>query len=279
MNEDIYIQHNRKFYDAVTDAWIFILGKNLHYGYFETDDMSLDDASELLIERLSSHGNINENSSILDVGCGIGTPAIRLARKFNCRILGISTSQRGVNLANISAKQHNLQEKISFQLADALHNKLADNSFDLAWQMESSHLIANKRKLFSETFRVLKSKGKLLLCDLILKNELNFAEIYKYRKELSILEKSFGKTKMITLDNYRAILKETGFTDIKTFDISQYTYPTVHCWRENISKNKSRILEFFSETTVNCFMQSCDILSSFFQDNILGYGIVTAQSR
>ncbi len=31
-----------------------------------------------------------------------------------------------------------------------------------------------------------------------------------------------------------------------------------------------------NEKMVNYFIQSCDILSSFFKENILGYGIVTA---
>ena len=277
MGEDIYIQHNRKFYNTVTDAWVYILGRNFHYGYFKEDNMPLDNASDLLIELLASHGTINECSSILDVGCGIGTPAIRLAKKFNCRVTGISTSQKGVELANVEARHNNVHKKVFFKLADALNNELEDNLFDFVWQMESSHLIANKEKLFSENYRVLNRKGKLLLCDLILKEELSFAEIFRYRKELYILEKTFGKAKMITLDNYKSILAEAGFKDIETIDISQYVYPTPICWRENIFKNNDIISQLFGETLVDYFIQSCDILSSFFKDNILGYAIVTAR--
>ena len=112
---------------------------------------------------------------------------------------------------------------------------------------------------------------------MILKKELSIAEVYQYRLELSILEKSFGKAKMVTLENYRSFLKSAGFSNIETFDISEFAGPTLNCWKENVSKNKETILSYFSEKSLGYFTQSCEILSSFFRDNILGYGIVVAK--
>lgn len=277
MNENISIKHNTTHYDSVTDAWLYILGKNLHYGYFKSQDMFLDDASEHLIDILSEKGDMDENSTVLDVGCGIGTPAIYLHNKYKSVITGISTSERGVFLANQTAENVNISDKVVFKISDALDNGLPTGTFDVIWQMESSHLMPDKKKLFSENSRVLKRNGKLLLCDLILKKELNIAEIYKYRKDLEILEKSFGKAKMVTLGNYKDFLSETGFTDIETTDISDFAFPTLNCWKENIDRNKDKISENFNGEMIDYFIQSCDILSSFFKENVLGYGIVTAR--
>jgi ubiquinone/menaquinone biosynthesis C-methylase UbiE len=166
---------------------------------------------------------------------------------------------------------------VQFQLADALDNGFPSNNFDFVWQMESSHLIRDKRKLFLENYRVLKNHATMLLCDLILKRDLTLVEIYNYRKELGILEKSFGKVKMVTLKNYSQELKKAGFSDIVTIDISKWVFPTFGHWQNNITKNKKSILKYFNEDNVSNFLLSCEILKDFFKDNILGYGLVKAK--
>jgi 2-polyprenyl-3-methyl-5-hydroxy-6-metoxy-1,4-benzoquinol methylase len=59
-------------YDQVTDAWKEFMGDNLHFGCFETEDMELPQATEMLIEKMLELCDIAKKTRILDVGCGIG---------------------------------------------------------------------------------------------------------------------------------------------------------------------------------------------------------------
>ena len=127
---------NRSHYDHVTDAWMYILGDNLHFGYFDKDDTALSEATESLIEKLAALGNIDERSSVLDVGCGVGAPALYLYAKFGCSINGISTSRRGIEIAEEKCREKGYSEKIKFYTRDAFDNGFADNSFDVVWVME-----------------------------------------------------------------------------------------------------------------------------------------------
>ena len=77
--------------------------------------------------------------------------------------------------------------------------------------MESSHTMRDKEKLFAENYRVLKDNSTMLLCDMILKRELNEVEIFNYRREITILEKVCGKAKTETLDSYQKKLKSGRF--------------------------------------------------------------------
>ena len=52
---------NKEHYDNVTDAWIYILGDNLHYGYFKNETVCLEEATNELINKLASLAEISEN--------------------------------------------------------------------------------------------------------------------------------------------------------------------------------------------------------------------------
>ena len=266
----------RTHYDNVTRAWKLIMGSNLHYGYFESPDNTLEQATNNLIDKLASYGRLSASSKILDVGCGIGNPAFHLYKKYKSPILGISISPIGIEMALMKAKTLNLEHEVKFLAADALDNKLPDNSFDIAWVMESSHLMRDKAKLCTENYRVLKPNGQLLLCDLMLIAELNVQQIYTYRRELAMLDKAFGKAKMETLGAYRRHLENAGFRAIQTYDISENTSATLHHWKDNSLNNKDELSRLFPEGMYQSFLESCDILSSVFTNNILGYGIATA---
>lgn len=264
---------NRSHYDTVTDAWTYILGDNLHYGYFDPPGLDLKDATDKLIDRLASLLAIDANTSILDVGCGIGHPAFYLHRRFGCRITGISTSLRGIEIAQERCKKEGYSKSIEFFVADALNCGFPDNMFDIAWVMESSHLMRDKERLFEESFRVLKGNGHILLCDLILVEEFGIAGVFQYREELAVLERAFGKAKMETLKFYSDKLSEQGFEDVEVYDISAKVIPTLTAWKENTISNQEHIMRFLSKEAIDDFLLSCDILSAFFNHGVLGYGL------
>jgi len=219
---------------------------------------------------------INKHSYILDVGCGIGEPAFHLFEKYHCCITGITPSERGVEIARQLSEDKNYSEKVQFILADGLNNGLDNDQYDIVWQMESSHLIHDKSRLFQENYRVLKKHGKLLLCDLILKRDLSYSEIYQLNQEIHILHKTFGKAKMETLKFYTQELKNAGFSEIKTVDISSSVTPTFKNWKKNIDQNQKNLKQCFGQTRINDFLLSCEIIKNLFDNNILGYGLVKA---
>jgi len=270
---------NRSHYNHVTDAWMFIMGDNLHYGYFDNGDTDLQKATDALIDNFASMARIDEDTSVLDVGCGIGGPALYLHEKFGCHISGISTSSRGIEIAKAKSKEKGYSEKVRFYTRDALDNGFPEDTFDIVWVMESSHLMRNKGRLFEENYRVLRNGGRMLLCDQMLLKEFTARDVLRYRKELAAVEKSFGKAKVETIGFYKAKMGERGFTDIETIDISEQAFPTLIKWKENIQHKKDSVLEHFSEDDFNNFILSCDILMDLFKNGIWGYGLVSGTKQ
>lgn len=267
--------NNQTHYDNVTDAWTLILGDNLHYGYFAQGDETLPEATDALIDVMAGLATIDSSTALLDVGCGIGGPAFRLAERTGCSISAISISGRGIEMASEVGRRKGLSGRIAFHQRDALDNGFPADAFDVAWVMESSHLMRDKAKLCAENHRVLRVGGRMLLCDLILKQELSIADIYRLRDDLAVLERSFGKAKMETLDFYEATMRARGFERIQRRDVSRQAFPTLQRWKQNLERNRVALSEHLSPGDVENFARSCEILEDLFARELLGYGIVS----
>lgn len=268
---------NRQLYDSITQAWQYMLGKNFHWGYFKNSNESLDKASENLIELMLSFITIDENTKLLDIGCGIGTPAFYINNKFNCSIIGISNSQKGIEEANKIAANKGLSEKVSFFERDALNNGFEKSSFDIAWLMEMSHLIENKELLISESLRSIKSGGQIVLCDLMFCKALTAKEIVANKDSLIKLSQSFGQARIETFDYYKSIFEKHHLKNIKIQDISDDVTLTLNFWKKNVANNYNIINNFISKEEIDNFLFSCDFLKEFYERKTWGYGVIYAE--
>jgi len=103
---------------------------------------------------------------LLDVGSGIGGPARYLAKRFGCRVVGIDLTREFSAVARVLTRELGLEERVSFEVGDALHMPFSDETFDGAYAMNVSMNIADKDGLYREIHRVLKPDAPLALSDL-----------------------------------------------------------------------------------------------------------------
>ena len=274
-----------RHYDMVTDAWRHIFGEHFHLGYFQSSETTLEQATVALVERLASLVEIDGQTEILDVGCGIGTPAFALHEKFGCQVTGISPSKRGIELANRGAEERGVQEKVQFCLAYGEKNGFSDERFDIVWLMESSHTMRDKEKLFKECYRVLKPGGVLVLCDIMLRKKPSPIDHlgYLYRMRLGYplgflsLKRSMGSGKTETFEYYARVLAGVGYKGVDTIDISDRAFPSLTHWRDNIAANRGTLLQTFTEQKIDDFVVSCNLLDDLYHRGIMGYGMVRAR--
>ncbi|MBN2026920.1 MAG: methyltransferase domain-containing protein [Actinobacteria bacterium] len=264
-------------YDTVTDAWTEFMGENFHFGYFESDDTELALATELLIEKMLEYSDIDGESRVLDVGCGIGGPAFYMYEKYGCSIDGISTSERGVQMASAASREKGY-DSVRFKVADGVSNGFPDRTFDVVWIMEATHLIRDKRGLFKECNRVLKDDGTLVLCDIM---QMKLLPVHKglwhfvsHGRGYYTLMKTFGPAEVLSPGLYCDRLMEAGFSEITAVDISRYTLNTMRWWRDN-ALNYGGGNEADDAYTAR-FMRGCEILEGFFRKGLFGYGVVRA---
>ena len=58
--ENEILPDSKSHYNSVSDAWRLIFGDNFHLGYFRSDDMKLNEATNALIDELAQLGTITK---------------------------------------------------------------------------------------------------------------------------------------------------------------------------------------------------------------------------
>jgi SAM-dependent methyltransferase len=102
---------------------------------------------------------------ILDIGSGIGGPARYFANRFGCRVTGIDLTPEFCDVARHLTRLLDLEDRIAFEVGDALAMPFADAGFDGAYSMNVSMNIADKGRFYREIHRVLKPGAWLVLSE------------------------------------------------------------------------------------------------------------------
>lgn len=219
----------RDFYDDSSELWEQVWGEHMHHGYYGragTYTTERRQAQIELIEALLAWAEIENQTTILDAGCGIGGSTLYLAQKFGARVTGITLSPRQASRAREKANATNLNS-VTFQVANALETPFAADTFDLVWSLESGEHMPDKTQFLQECYRVLKPGGKLMLATWChrpthsLAGELTADE----REHLEEIYRVYCLPHVISLPEYEAIAWQCGFRDLRADDWSAAVAP------------------------------------------------------
>lgn len=109
---------------------------------------------------------IRGTDRILDVGSGIGGPARYFAQRFGCDVTGIDLTAEYCDVARELTRRLGRNDKVRFEVGDALAMPFASASFDGAYSMNVAMNVAEKSALYREIRRVLKADAWLMLSEL-----------------------------------------------------------------------------------------------------------------
>lgn len=122
--------------------------------------------------------------SVLDIGSSTGIIDSILSTKFG-KVIGSDIDEGAINYAKKTFQNNRLE----FQIGDAMNLEFEDNSFDVVVCAQVYEHVSNQKKLFSEIYRVLKPGG---VCYLAALNKLRIWEPHYNLPFLSWLPKKFA---------------------------------------------------------------------------------------
>lgn len=105
---------------------------------------------------------------VLDAGCGVGGSSRFLAEKFRCRIEAIDLTPEYVAASERLNALCGMADRISVREASVTALPYGAEEFDLVWCQNVSMNVADKPKMFSEAFRVLRPGGRYVLSHMAL---------------------------------------------------------------------------------------------------------------
>lgn len=264
-------------YDRVTAAWDLILGDHLHHGLFRSSDTDLDSATTLLTELMASAAGAYRGARVLDLGCGTGAQARWLAERYaDMTVLGVSTSQVGVGLAQDRAAAAGLSGRVRFLCADALGTGLPSSGFDIVWLIESALYLSPRERMMSECARLLRPGGRLVMCDVMLTRPLELRDLRRLHNVLQTLRATFGDATMSTRAQYAEAAVDAGLSVVEEVDLTTEVLPTYERWRERARADRDRVVALINETGLDAFLKGCDAMQSLFRRDIVCYGLIAA---
>lgn len=236
------------FYDGIGQILNTVWGPNLHYGYWENDadDSSIEDATHRLTDLMISGLAPRSRERVLDIGCGIGNPALRLVGARDVNVVGITVSHVQVAQAQERAAQAGLTDRATFQYADAMNMPFPDASFDGAWALESMLHMPDRSSVLAEAARILRPGGRLAIADIIERGPVS----PEGRVVLDHICETYKVRSLGTMDEYRQTLSANGFVDVEIRDISDNVSRTGAILADVVETVRDKLVEQAGEEQV-----------------------------
>lgn len=110
--------------------------------------------------------DLSAGKTLLDVACGAGGPALRIAAITGCSVVGIDVHEQAVTTARSLAAQRGLAERAIFQAIDAAGPlPFSDASFETITCIDAINHFPDRPRVIAEWARLLKLGGRLLFTD------------------------------------------------------------------------------------------------------------------
>ena len=117
-------------------------------------------------DRFLSWLELSPGKVLLDVACGAGGPAVRIAAKTGCSVVGIDVHEQAVSTACSLAIQRGLSGRAEFWVVDAAQQlPFSEASFDAITCIDAVNHFSDRPRVIAEWARLLNVGGRLLFTD------------------------------------------------------------------------------------------------------------------
>jgi len=157
-----------------------------------------------------------EGKRILDIGCGIGGPALEMAKVHGAHVTGIDLEGQLIERAQQSAENLGLASQCSFQTVEIGDLPFAAESFDVVISSGAFTQTPDKTGIFAEAFRILRPGGFISSYDwLKVPGEYSEDMLYWFKME----ELTYA---LETLEGFSKYFSDAGFINVTSEDATAW---------------------------------------------------------
>ncbi|MBU7600845.1 methyltransferase domain-containing protein [Streptomyces sp. P38-E01] len=262
-------------YDVFADAGATTaLGGNIHVGYWtdETRDLTLIEATDRLTDLVAARTAPAAGDHLLDVGCGNGHPALRVAEAHDVRVTGINVNAQQVAGATDLAKKSPAADRLDFRLADVRELPFEEGGFASAMAIETLLHLADQTPALRELHRVVRPGGRLVIADLCLREPFTGAD----RELLEGMLDVYEIARISTVEEHREQLEAAGWEVLELTDIGEQVRPSFGHAAEAFRGLSGQLPDPQGAAQL---ASAADLMETFGAHPQAGYALITARRR
>ncbi len=264
------IEYHYDLGNSFYDKW---LDRSMTYSsaYFEKENQNLFDAQISKYKKIANTLNLNENSEVLEIGCGWGGFSSYVAKNFKSKIDAITISKAQFEYASKRIQHEGLGEKVSIKYKDYrdIENKYANIA-----SIEMFEAVGKKywEKYFSILKNSLANSGIATLQIITIDDQ----RAIKYKSQPDFIQQYIFPGGMLpTKNELKEINRKVGlnFKEIKSFGLSYaktlnlWNQQFQHSWDElaqlGFNKRFKRMWEFYLSYCETGFISKSTDVSHF----------------
>lgn len=258
-----------EFYDDVA-GMVEIFGGHLHCGYWWDDDDRTPflEAMNRLTDIVGAKLELRPGQHLLDVGCGVGVPAIRLGQRTDATITGITISEWQVGEATRRVNAAGLRGQVRIEYGDAAALAYPDGFFDAVLAFDSLPNARERGQWLREMARVLRPGGRVVLTDYTEEVPLTEQEIEVLR--CGALERPPSTQQFVDL------VRSSGFVVDEFVSCGDRVRRFYTAYFEQVARRRTELVAAYGEEKVDRYEHGMVPLFNICRDK-MGYVIVAAR--
>jgi len=161
--------------------------------------------------------SIKEGETVLDLGSGAGFDGFLAASRVGPtgKVIGVDMTPEMINRARENAAKGSYSN-VHFRLGELEDLPVEDNSVDVVISNCVINLVPDKEKVFKEACRVLKPGGRLMVSDLVLRQELPLSIKNSIEGYIGCISGAVMK------DAYLDAIRSAGFDEVAVIEESAF---------------------------------------------------------
>lgn len=189
------------------------ISKNI--GYTEKEIAAAPEGSNLGLGcgNPLAFASLKEGDTLLDLGSGAGFDCFIASPRVGKEgtVIGVDMTREMIKKARANASEGSF-DNVEFRLGEIDNLPVADGSVDMVISNCVINLVPDKRKVFRETFRILKPGGRIMVSDIVLLGEIPDCVRNSVEAYVGCLGGAIMK------DEYLEAIGEAGFRDVRVLE-------------------------------------------------------------
>ncbi len=188
-------------------------------GYRDDEILSVPEGANLGLGcgNPTAMASLKKGETVLDLGSGAGFDCFLAAKNVGLegKVIGVDMTPEMIDKARENARKGNYGN-VEFRLGEIENLPVADNSVNVIISNCVINLAPDKKKVFSEAFRVLRAGGRIMVSDIVLLKELPASMMNSVESYVGCISGAIKK------DEYIRTIKSAGFKDVRVVDETRF---------------------------------------------------------